>query len=58
MTVSRRVENRDKRDDVWIVRGDKLVGPLVLPQVLEFVDYYVHSAASWLPVHLLVEPRC
>ena len=57
MTVGGRVEDRDERDDVWVVDRDELVGSLFFSQVLEFVHHDVHSTASRLFVHLFMESR-
>ena len=58
VTVGGRIEDGDKRDDVWVVDGDELVGFLVFSQVLEFVDDDVHSATSRFLVHFVVESGC
>jgi hypothetical protein len=57
VAVGGRVEDRDEGDDVRIVDGDEFVGLLILSQMLEFVDYYIHSAASRLSVEFVVKPR-
>ena len=58
MTVGGRIEDRDKRDYVWVVDGYKFVGLLVPPQVLEFVDHNIHGATSRFLVHLFMESQC
>ena len=58
MTVGGRVKDWYERDDVRVIDRNELVGPFFLPQVLEFVHYDIHSAASWFLVQFLVESCC
>ena len=57
MVISGRLEYRDKRYSVGIVRRDKLIQVGVFVKVFELVDDNVDGALSWFFVHLFMKAR-